>query len=149
MKGLIIGFICSLYLCGCTSTVNNNKRTDTIQIVKSIFNSDKVKAGIPNNVDTIYVIKSHKFKFYNKFWPVDVNQLKIVYIEESKESTEPLIPGSKITDRPIRYVVTKFSVQADSASASIYGINHRTDYNFKFVKKDDKWIISHTSWQIE
>ncbi|HMG07540.1 MAG TPA: hypothetical protein VK609_03470 [Mucilaginibacter sp.] len=149
MKITFIAFICSLYLCSCHTGKTGHKTADTTQIISTAFNAGKFRDGIPKTVDTIYIIKSEKFKYYNSSWPNEVDKLKIVYIDDTPEVSESLKPESKITDKPLRYVVTTFSINSDSATVTIYGINQRTDYNYKFAKKNNEWLVSQVGWQIE
>jgi hypothetical protein len=150
-KILFLCIIYSHFLCSCNNngTGLNATGTDTTQILTQVFSSQKLLESIPSTIHTISLIKSKKIPYYNNSWPGNAGKLNIIYVDETPKNTEKPHFGSKLTDPPIRYVITKFSIKADSANVNLYGINFMTDYYYKLIKKDDKWQITWSNWAIE
>jgi hypothetical protein len=132
-----------LFLCSCNKHNSKQPATgiDTAQIITQVFNSKKILESIPAGIDTIYLIKSSKFKHYNNSWPKTVKKLKLIYLDDTPENTIKLSHAAKVTDRPLRYIVTDFSIKPDSANIWIYGINQWIDYHYNLVRKDGNWKI--------
>jgi hypothetical protein len=148
VKFLIIGFICCL--CSCDSRRSEQYTgADTAQIITQLFNSKKIIENIPPVIDTIHLIKSKKFIYYNDSWPRKIGKLSIAYIDETPENMGRPHFGSKLTNQPIRYVITKFSIIGDTANVNIYSVNFFLDYYSKLIKKNNNWEIVQLNWAIE
>lgn len=149
-KLFFLSFIICLYFCSCNSgSVSQHTGADTAQIITQVFNSKKLSEGIPPGIDTVYLIKSKKFSYYNPSWPRSINKLKVIYLDDIPQNTEGLDRTSKITDKPLRYLINKFSIKTDSVNISVYGINQRTEYNYRLIRKNANWQIIWSGWGID
>lgn len=143
-----------LFYCVCFCACNRKgiasyTGVDTAQIINQVFSSKKIMEDIPDTIHAITIIKSQKFKYYNSSWPNASGRLKLFYVADTPGADEGLKRYSKITDKPLRYVITRFAFKVDSAMVYIYGINQRIDYRYNLLKKNDGWKITKVNWSIE
>ncbi|GAA4319838.1 hypothetical protein GCM10023149_18770 [Mucilaginibacter gynuensis] len=135
----------------CTFKNDASKRstgTDTVKILSLVFTYDKVIEDMYIKPDTIFIIKTKRAK-YNSSWPKYAGKIKIDYWDETPETTKRLQFNNRIDDKPMRYIVTSFSIEHDSSNVTVYAVNQRADYSFKLKKTDSVWTVSHFSYTIE
>lgn len=113
---------------------------DSLAILKTVLLSENFQKEIPDEIDTIYLLKSKKY--YNSSWPVKLADLSIQYIEDKPENQVTNYPGVKKPDNRFRYAIPFFKIENDSAKIFCYEFNGRIDFKYKLQKKGDKWVIT-------
>ncbi len=98
--------------------------------------------------DSIYFIKS-KNGLYNSSWPTKIKQIKIGYLKETSVNVKRLERSERITDKPLRYIVTSFNISNDSSHLVVYGINQLTDYTYHLRKVNNTWKIVEFTYKME
>ncbi|GAA4321467.1 hypothetical protein GCM10023149_21330 [Mucilaginibacter gynuensis] len=117
---------------------------DTTDVLNAVLHSEKIVEDMYKIPDTIFFIKTKK-GYYNSSWPLETGKIKISYIDETPAAVKRIERSNKLNAKPLRYIVTSFSIDHDSSKIVIHGINQLTDYSYRLRKKDGKWsVVDHT-----
>lgn len=111
---------------------------DSVKIFKTVLLSENFQKEIPDEIDTIYLLKSN---YYSSSWPGKLADLSIDYIEDKPENRVTNYPGVKKLDNRFRYVIPFFKIENDLAEIYCYEFNGRIDFKYKLQKKGDEWAI--------
>lgn len=137
--------ICGLFFCLFLLSCKSGQKeiifnaADTSQILSNIFNSEQIRTDIPENTDTIFVLKEKNL--YNSSWPQHVNKLAIKYIEDTEHSRFLNKPWLEKYDKRWRISLVRFVLDQDTGKVSLYNYNTVTGYRFLLNKTHLGWSI--------
>lgn len=134
MVSMLLAFI----FASCDNHKGNTTLNDTTQIVTKVLTFKKFISDIPGPVDTLYLIKS---KYYSINWPNKMGNLNIIYIADEEKARTPNKPWDKVHDPRWKCIVTKISIQGDSAKVGVLNFSTVTDYNYLLKKKEGSWEV--------
>lgn len=139
IKTIIAGLFWALLFYSCRSGKSHEYNAiDTNDIVLKSLSHKKFRKNLPNNTDTIYLIKS---KYYSPSWPARVDTLKIRYLNQSHKLTQPNKPWNKANDLRQRYMVTRLTLRNDSAKMSLIDFGNGTDYIYSLKRESGHWEV--------
>lgn len=147
MVACMVCFSCRTQPC-CSKIWETSSGKDTSDILSTILTSGKIKEDMYIIPDSIYFIKS-KNGLYNSSWPTKIKQIKIGYLKETSVNVKRLERSERITDKPLRYIVTSFNISNDSSHLVVYGINQLTDYTYHLRKVNNTWKIVEFTYKME
>jgi hypothetical protein len=141
MKVSIFAIAIVLILVRCTTTVSNNKGSDTSAIVDAVFSQSKPIDNhlVPLNKDTVYLIKN---LYVNTRWPHKAGRFTMVFIEDTPASRQQNHLNDDTSDKRIRLGVPLFKVSADSAIIVLYNFNFGSEIKYYLKKQNSEWLIT-------
>ena len=130
-----------LALIRCTTTIGNNKSTDTSAIIDAVFSHSKSIDNhlVPLNKDTVYLIKN---QYVNGHWPQKIGRFTMVFIDDTPAARQPNHLNISTLDKRIRLNVPLFKISADSATFVLYNFNFGGDVRYYLKKQNSKWLIT-------